>query len=79
MRREMSLPSLLVIEQRSDGVFLYRYTLDQQCVGDTWHQSIDEAKDQATLEYREQVSAWHEIPPEVSDVIAYAKRILYQH
>jgi len=61
----MSWPRVLVIEERKDGVFLDRYTQEGQPAGDTWHASVDEAKDQAQDEYDGMLTDWKEVPPEI--------------
>ena len=70
-RKEMSSALLLVIENKSDGVFLYRFDAKGQCVGDTWHMSIEDAKDQATYEYEGFAMNWQDVPDEVEDVAEY--------
>jgi len=40
--------------------FLDRFAEDGRSVGDTWHQSIDEAREQAEDEYGDALSAWHQ-------------------
>ncbi|HWF19852.1 MAG TPA: hypothetical protein VG754_11320 [Verrucomicrobiae bacterium] len=70
-REKMPLPCLLVIEEKPDGVFLFRYKLDGQCVGDTWHESVKEAQEQASFEYQLLSSEWKSIPPEIDDVVSF--------
>ena len=50
-RQEMKAAVLLVVEEKPDGIFLYRYAADGSYAGDTWHTDIDEAKQQASFEY----------------------------
>src|ERR1700690_1810577 len=68
-RREMGPAQLLVIEEKPDGVFLYRYSAKGKCVGDTWHIDIDDAKYQAIYEYRDFTPDWQEVPPEVEGAV----------
>ena len=70
-RLQMEFPSLLVIEQKPDGVFLFRFTADRRCAGDTWHKTIDEAKQQASFEFEDLISSWKPVPAEVTDVISF--------
>lgn len=67
-RQEMAVPRFLVIDaapkKPDTGVFLYRFDGKGHCVGDTWHQSIEEAKGQAIYEYKDLAQEWQEIPPE---------------
>jgi len=71
LRREMAAASVLVIKHKHDGIFLFRYTTDGRCVGDTWHQSLEDAKEQAEMEFSEHVSEWKVVPLEV-DPVAFA-------
>ena len=70
-RRQMPSALLLVIENKPDGVFLYRFDPKGQCVGDTWHMSIEDAKHQATYEYEEVRMNWQEVPDAIEDVAEY--------
>ena len=45
-RQELSPALFLVIEEKPDGIFLYRYGIGGVFAGDTWHKSIDDAKHQ---------------------------------
>ncbi len=67
----MESPVLLVIEQDPEGVFLFRFTADRRCVGDTWHKSADAAKDQAAFEFDDLLTQWKEVPAEVTDPVAF--------
>jgi hypothetical protein len=70
-RQLMESPALLVIEQKPDGVFLFRFTSDGRCVGDTWHNTIDAAKKQAAFEFDELLSVWKVVPDEVNDAVTF--------
>jgi hypothetical protein len=74
-REEMSAPSVVVIEERRDGVFLFRFRASGECVGDTWHRSIDEAREQAEFEFGELLSAWRVVPTEVGDVVKFGLQL----
>jgi hypothetical protein len=66
------LPGRTLIEHRPDGVFLLRLKDSGQCVGDTWHLSVEEAKEQAEIEFADHLSDWENIPLEVDDTVAFA-------
>jgi hypothetical protein len=70
-RQEMGPALFLVIKEEQSGIFLYRYSASGDCVGDTWHMSVDEAKDQAAYEYEGLVGEWSSVPPEVDDVVSF--------
>jgi hypothetical protein len=71
---EMPWPRVLVIRQSKGGVFLDRYTEEGESGGDTWHQSIEEAREQALAEYNGSVGPWRDVPAEMddADLIAFA-------
>ena len=58
----MGPPAFLVIEERPDGIFLYRFGATGECVGDTWHMNIDDAKHQASFEFEGFVQGWVDVP-----------------
>lgn len=41
---------------------LYRFDSNGDCVGDTWHLNLEEAKKSASTEYAGLTSNWQEIP-----------------
>jgi hypothetical protein len=69
-RVQMAAPAFLIIEENPDGTFLYRYDVKGECVGDTWHMNIDDAKSQAAFEYEGALGPWQDIPSELGDAIA---------
>jgi hypothetical protein len=64
-------PDILIIEGDNKRVFLKRYTSTRKFGGDTWHQNIEDAKQQARDEYGKRVGEWQEIPEEVNDPLEY--------
>ncbi len=77
-KQEMPPPRLLVIETDADkpetGALLYRLNGNGECVGDTWHESIDAAKEHASDEYGKAVLVWQEIPADIGiDALAMAE------
>lgn len=63
--------SIVVIEEKPDGIFLYEFR-DDGFIGDTWHQTIEHAKDQAQQDFGSSVSAWRVVPDSVTDLQAFA-------
>lgn len=68
---------VLVLEEGSEGgegAMLYRYGGDdfETFCGDTWAESVDQAKAQAKFEYEELVGAWQLVPEDVEDATSYA-------
>ena len=70
-RSPLGTPVLLVIEQKTDGVFLFRFSSDRRCVGDTWRKSVDEAKSQAAFEFNELLSIWRAVPEIIDDAFLF--------
>ena len=73
----MPFPEVLFLEDDATSCMLYRYTADGQFGGDTWHQTLEEAKHQAEFEYGEAFGPWLLVPEIESDgheyAISYAK------
>jgi hypothetical protein len=65
-KQEMGPAQLLVIEAMSEnpdaGALLYRFASNGECVGDTWHKSIEDAKKQVVYEYDGLAKTWQQIP-----------------
>ena len=69
----LAFPEILVIEKKSEGnVFLFRLTRDGSPCGDTWHQSIEDARHQAEYEYGDVAGSWQPIPQTIVDPQDYA-------
>lgn len=71
-RTLLQYPSVLVIEETTDGFYLYRYTDKGDFSGETWHPSLKEAKEQAGFEYEDSMGDWREVPENVKDPVEYA-------
>jgi hypothetical protein len=61
-RQEMIRPTYLAIKVSPEGFFLYRYTSQGLFAGDTWHETLEDAKHQAHFEFGDFISDWQEIP-----------------
>jgi len=62
----------LIIEQTPEGFFLYTFPKDG-FAGDTWHQTLDDAKHQASYEFGGGLEPWVAIPADISDLRAFAR------
>ena len=75
IKQEMGPAECLVIEAEpgkpETGALLYRFDGSGECVGDTWHRSVDEAKGSAAAEYAGMAQDWQEIPEGV-DISAFS-------
>jgi hypothetical protein len=54
------------------GLFLYEHRNDGS-VWDTWHRTVDDAKDQAAFEFGTSAAAWISVPRDVADPIKFAR------
>lgn len=65
----------LVIEETSEGHFLYSFRPDG-FVGDTWHPSIEEAKEQAARFFGpDSFPIWRDVPEAVADLADFARKL----
>ena len=73
-RHPLPRAALVLIEQTEEGFFLYRYSGAGEPGGDTWHQSVEEAKDQAAFEFGESLAPWQPVPDSILDAHEFAMR-----
>jgi hypothetical protein len=72
-RVTLAHPAILTIEESPRGqIFLDRYTLKGEPVGDTWHPTVEEAIEEAQYEYGEILGPWIEVPAG-RDALEYAQ------
>jgi hypothetical protein len=55
----------------SGDQFRSSFAAGGQLSGDTWHQSISDAQEQAVFEFENSISSWTPIPDSVEDVVAF--------
>ena len=76
--RELPLADLLYLEVDTSSAMLFRYTRASEFGGDTWHETPEDAYDQATFEYGDALGPWEDVPEEAQDgrafAVAYANR-----
>jgi hypothetical protein len=73
---EMPTAEILVLEEDPKGTaMLFRYTGNGQDAGDTWHQTVDDAKAQAAWEYENALGMWVKVPDGTEDALTYAQRL----
>jgi hypothetical protein len=70
----LPLSRVLVMEERSDGVFHVRHGRTGEFAGETWHASRDDAIHQAELEFGVSEGDWVEIPGDAPDAVDYMTR-----
>lgn len=74
--RPFNPATLLVIAENSSDIFLFRFDQQKNMAGDTWHQSIEDAKYQAQFEFGEDALDWSLVPSEFQDAVVFAKSML---
>jgi hypothetical protein len=57
---EFAAPVTVEISAESDAFFLFRLGADGEFLGDTWHETLEEAKEQALAEYEIEEGDWVE-------------------
>ncbi len=62
---------LLIVESKGEAM-LFRYTAHGELCGDTPHDNLTEAEDQASREYGLSLLGWMDVPAEVTDAHAFA-------
>lgn len=65
--------SYLVIRYTKEGWFLVARNDNNEDVGDTWHQSLDDAMHQAEVQYDVDRDSWFEIPNSTLNLSQYAE------
>jgi hypothetical protein len=70
-RKLLEPADILLIEERDEGFFLFRFTASGKEVGDTWHANLEDAKHQADFEFEGLTSSWIEVPDDVEDVLKF--------
>ena len=63
---------LLVADDADPGAMLFRYTVHGEFGGDTWHESVDDAREHAIYDYSDALGDWVDVPVDVEDAHAYA-------
>lgn len=67
--------SILLIEEHKGHSLLFRFSLDGEVVGDTWHMNTVEAKEQAQYEYGVGLEQWKDIPDDIEDPLTYIRSL----
>ena len=73
--QRIELPEARVIilrESPDGGITLERYSARKEFAGDTWHPDIEEALEQAELEFSDSLGEWKEIPFNIPDILEFA-------
>ena len=63
---------VLLVTGPDQDAMLFRYTAHGEFGGDTWHPSLESAREQVEYEYEDAVGEWVHVPEGVTDPHAYA-------
>jgi hypothetical protein len=74
-RRRLPIPLIILITTKPDGIFLERFDEAGTEAGDSWHQSLEEAKEQARAEYDESIGVWTPVPDSEEDPVRFGLRL----
>lgn len=66
-QQRLRWPRLALIVEREDGYYLERLLADGTVVGDTSHEDVQEAREQAEWEYGKLLGAWLDVPEELPE------------
>jgi len=69
--RYLESPIVLVIEESPEIVSLIRFTPEGRCIGNTWHRTVDGARQQAGFEFNDSTLDWALVPSSVEDVVSF--------
>ena len=65
--------AVLIIEQRKDKVRLIE-TWPDGFTADTWHPTIDDAREQAAQWWSPRISEWYTVPAQIADPVTFARQ-----
>jgi hypothetical protein len=74
VQKMMPFPDVLLLEGDAGGCMIYRYRIDREFCGDSWYQSVDDAKSQVMSEYGNALGDWLPVPVSESNGVKYAIR-----
>ena len=75
-RQLLGPAAFIVIQEEPDGFFLYRFDQSGEIVGDTWHASVEDAKEQARFEYTDALTSWVDVSSEDADIAELGCRLI---
>ena len=58
-------PNVVEVVEQAGAIYLLRLDDRGHCIADTWHESVDAAKEQATFEFGIEAGDWKEVEEEV--------------
>ena len=74
----MPVADVVYLELQDPSAMLFRFTVSGEFCGDTWHESLQDAYEQATFEFGDALGVWQDVPEHASDgrefAVEYANR-----
>jgi hypothetical protein len=74
----MPATRLLIIDETADGIYLLHFAADGSECSDTWHETVDDAREQAAFEFERLLGQWKPVPDEAPDLRAFARDVMGQ-
>jgi hypothetical protein len=71
----MPFPDVVLIEGHATEGMTYRYRANGEFCGDTWDESLEAAKSQATQEYGDALGEWQLVPEDVENAHTFARAL----
>jgi hypothetical protein len=63
---------ILLVADADPGAMHFRYPAHGELAGDTWHPSIEDAREHAIYDYSDALGDWVDVPEDIVDAHAYA-------
>ncbi len=76
---KMPSPDFLLVECASGATMIYRYTKNEVFCGDTWHETLDHAREQIAAEYPEMTKEWIEAPIDTDEALTFGYSLVNQN
>lgn len=75
----LPLPDIVLLVSEDDtSAMVFRYTAHGEFGGDTYHESVEDAKEETEAEYEDALLEWEDVPDDVTDAHAFAVRYAYE-
>jgi hypothetical protein len=74
---QMPPPRILLIEESErEDALLIGYESGSEFSGDTWHESVEEAKLAAADRYGVALEEWQDVPPDAEGAVAFVRGLV---
>ena len=69
---------VLLVSEDDRSAMVFRYTAYGEFGGDTYHPSVEDAKDETEAEYADALLEWEDVADDVGDAHAFAVRYAFE-